>query len=148
MKLVNPSADVPIVQISVLDSESPADHFAMGRALSKLRDSGIAVIGSGFASIHNTRVMLSPLGQAPDFHAKNQAWGAVLSSAMATSSLSDKSAALDQWRSWPHAYQMHPRGGAEHFLPLIVAAAAGGDAPAKHYADQMWGFDIFSFYWD
>ena len=74
MMLVRPQADVPIVQLSVLDSEDPDQHFAMGRALRKLRENNIAVIGSGFASFHNLRVMMGGGMSRPDFKGRNDEW--------------------------------------------------------------------------
>jgi aromatic ring-opening dioxygenase catalytic subunit (LigB family) len=47
MLLINPAANIPIVQLSVLSSNSPAQHFAMGQALASLRESGVAIVGSG-----------------------------------------------------------------------------------------------------
>jgi hypothetical protein len=54
------------------------------------------------------------------------------------------------WRSWPGAYEMHPRGGAEHFLPLVVCAgaAAGAGESVKSYGDEMVGLQMWSYYWD
>ena len=55
---------------------------------------------------------------------------------------------FEGWRSWPNAYTMHPRGGAEHFLPLIVCAGAGGATEGRKYADDFRGVDMWSYYWD
>lgn len=74
MLLINPSASIPIVQLSVLSSESPAQHYAMGRALSSLRDSNVAIIGSGFASFHNLRLMFSGTANDKSFKTRNKAW--------------------------------------------------------------------------
>jgi aromatic ring-opening dioxygenase catalytic subunit (LigB family) len=52
MMLVNPKADVPIVQVSVLGSQDPKGLYEMGVALAPLRDQNIAIIGSGSASFH------------------------------------------------------------------------------------------------
>ncbi|KFG82793.1 hypothetical protein MANI_110786, partial [Metarhizium anisopliae] len=57
MLLVNPAADVPIVQVSVLESEDPEHHLRIGAALARLRARNIAIIGSGFASLHNFAAM-------------------------------------------------------------------------------------------
>ena len=117
MLIVNPSADTPIVQLSVLDSESPADHFAMGLALSRLRDSNIAIIGSGFATFHNMRHFFSGITYELAFRTKSDAWSEAVGAAMAEPHAQKRAESIKSWRTWPHAYDMHPRGGAEHFLP-------------------------------
>lgn len=55
--------------------------------------------------------------------------------------------ALEGWREFPGAYTMHPRGGAEHFLPLLVCCGAGG-GKGKGYVDGFHGVDIWSYYWE
>ncbi|KGQ12776.1 4,5-DOPA dioxygenase extradiol-like protein [Beauveria bassiana D1-5] len=62
LTLAVPDADIPIVQVSVLQSEDPEQHLRMGRALAALRDDNVAIVGSGFASFHNIPVMQSLRG--------------------------------------------------------------------------------------
>lgn len=47
--------NVPIVQVSLFDDEDPNMHYALGKAISSLRDEGIQIIVSGMA-VHNLRV--------------------------------------------------------------------------------------------
>jgi len=148
MKVANPAADVPIVQLSVLSSEDPSAHFAMGQALSKLRDSNVAIIGSGFASLHSFRVMASGLTKDPAFIQRNVDWSKAVTNATLETSVEKRKTAFDGWREFPGAYEMHPRGGAEHFLPLIVCAGAGGEGKAKNYTDKFMGLDMYSYYWE
>ncbi|KXJ85700.1 Extradiol ring-cleavage dioxygenase, class III enzyme, subunit B [Microdochium bolleyi] len=153
--LINPAADVPIVQMSVLDSEDPADHFRMGQALSALRDSNIAIVGSGFASFHNLRIMFSLRHQDPQsaasFKATMDTWNQQVTSAVEKEDVQERAKALGKWRDIENSYTMHPRGGAEHFLPLIVTAGAAtgaesGDTFGK-YADEFVGLDMWTYYW-
>ncbi|KAF2430972.1 Extradiol aromatic ring-opening dioxygenase [Tothia fuscella] len=147
--LIHPKADIPIVQVSVLSSESPSAHYKMGVALSKLRDSNIAIIGSGFASFHNLRVMFSGGAQDPSFRIRNEAWNEAITNAVTNASGEKRRKKLEEWRKFPGAYEMHPRGGAEHFLPLIVCAGAGGDGvAAEKYTDEFMGLDMYSYYWN
>lgn len=148
MLLINPPADVPIVQMSVLASESPEDHYKMGQALSALRDSNIAIIGSGFATFHNFRVLRSGILNQPEFRKRNDKWSLVVSDAVKEREPDSRLERFKAWRDWPDAYEMHPKGGAEHFLPLIVCAGAAGNGEAKSYSDEFMGLDIFSYYWE
>ena len=47
-----PKADVPIVQLSINDSQPPHFHYDLGRRLAVLREEGVLVIGSG-GLVHN-----------------------------------------------------------------------------------------------
>ncbi|KAF2196314.1 Extradiol aromatic ring-opening dioxygenase [Delitschia confertaspora ATCC 74209] len=148
MILIHPQATVPIVQLSVLDSEDPKTHFKLGRALSTLRSQNIAIIGSGFASMHNLRLMFNGATQSHSFKSLNEEWSKAVTDAAQTESSEDREKKFNTWRKWPGAYEMHPKGGAEHFLPLIVCAGAGREHKAKAYKDEFMGLNMWSYYWD
>lgn len=148
--LVNPGADIPVVQVSVLASEDAGEHFAMGRALSALREQNVAVVGSGFASFHNLRKMgeLMRGGAAlSGFKARSDEWNAALGEVVRRGDAAERLAGLEAWRGLPYADEMHPRGGGEHFMPLVVCAGAGGGEEAKGYRDGFLGIDVWTYYW-
>ncbi|MCB1338829.1 MAG: dioxygenase, partial [Maritimibacter sp.] len=58
-----PEADVPMFQVSMLETYDPEAHFALGRALAPLRDEGVAIVGSGL-SYHNLR-LFGPQAKVP-----------------------------------------------------------------------------------
>jgi aromatic ring-opening dioxygenase catalytic subunit (LigB family) len=147
MLLINPKADIPIVQLSVLSSNSPAEHFAMGLALAPLRDRGIAIIGSGMPTFHNLRIMFSGGANDPGFKKRNKVWSDRLTSTMETSDEDERGKKLDDWREWVGATEAHPQGGVEHFLPLIVCAGAGGPGKAQSFAEEVMGTNQYSYYW-
>ena len=49
---VFPGADVPVLQISIDETQTAAYHYALGRRLTSLRDDGVLLVGSGNL-VHN-----------------------------------------------------------------------------------------------
>lgn len=47
-----PKADIPVYQLSLVYNESPSYHYEIGKQLSKLREKGVLIIGSGNI-VHN-----------------------------------------------------------------------------------------------
>ncbi|SPO02929.1 uncharacterized protein DNG_05607 [Cephalotrichum gorgonifer] len=149
--LVNPAADIPVVQVSVLGSEDPRQHFAMGKALESLRDDGVAIVGSGFASFHNLGLMRQLMGGRgaafTAFKQRSDAWNDRLGEAVNKADAAERAEDLAGWRAFPAADEMHPRGGGEHFMPLLVCAGAAGNETAGAYKDDFLGVDIWTYYW-
>jgi aromatic ring-opening dioxygenase catalytic subunit (LigB family) len=132
-----PGAEVPVVQLSLKRGLSPADHMALGRALSPLRDEGVLILGSGF-SFHNLR-MYGMAGREP-----SAAFDGWLQSALP--SPAGRAERLLAWAQAPAARIAHPRE--EHLLPLMVAAgAAEGEAASCNYHETefMGGVTASSF---
>lgn len=147
MILLNPKADIPVVQLSVLESEDPHQHFLMGRALATLRESNVAIIGSGFASFHNIRLIFSRSVSKTDLKARQDEWNETLTAAVSEQKQEAREKRLNRWREFPHAYEMHPPHGPEHFLPLLVCAGAAGDGGCSSYRDTFMGSDAWTYYW-
>src|SRR3546814_20650206 len=59
LKLMLPDADIPVAQLSLLDTLDPVAHLAAGRALTPLRDDGVLIVGSGM-SFHNMQAYGDP----------------------------------------------------------------------------------------
>jgi len=147
MLLIHPAADIPIVQLSVLSSESPSSHYEMGRALANLRDSNIAIIGSGAASFHNLGMLFSGATSDAKFKRRNAEWSKTVTNAVLEKDAGERGKLFKGWRAWPGGDEMHPQGGGEHFMPLIVCAGAGGDQVAEKYTDDLGGVEMLSYYW-
>ncbi|MFV0622390.1 DODA-type extradiol aromatic ring-opening family dioxygenase [Sphingomonas sp. ac-8] len=122
MMVAVPGADIPVAQMSLRRSLDPAEHLAIGRALAPLRDEGVLILGSGM-SFHNLRERGSRVTPATD------RWDAALADAATDPDPAGRMARLADWESLPEARYAHPRE--EHLLPLMVAAGAGGEDPAR-----------------
>jgi len=121
-----PQADVPVFQVSMLESYDPADHFRLGRALAPLRDAGVVIIGSGL-SYHNLR-LFGPGAQVP-----SAAFDAWLQETLSLP-IAERTERLIDWESAPHARTCHARE--DHLVPLFAALGAAEDAPATRVYHQ------------
>ena len=132
-KLIYPDADIPIVQLSLVDGLDPARHLAIGHALAPLRDEGVLIVGSGL-SYHNLREFFAPIASANQASVEFDNWlGNAISAKPA-----ERERLLTQWEQAPGARACHPRS--EHLLPLMVAAGAGNeDAGHISYREQLMG---------
>ena len=132
LMLMFPDADVPMLQLSMLDSLDAAAHLAIGRALAPLREEGVLIVASG-SSFHNMGAFFGSAGA--DAARWSQEFGDWLAATCAAPA-PEREAALARWESAaPFARECHPRE--EHLIPLMVAAgAAGADArPVQRRTD-------------
>lgn len=121
LKLAIPDANVPTLQLSLIQGLHPKSHLDLGRALAPLRDEGVFCVGSG-SSYHNMR----GFGRASSRFASEQ-FDDWLAYAMSQSSV-DREQLLVRWAEAPAARECHPRE--EHLLPLHVIAGLGHGSPA------------------
>ncbi|KAJ3361751.1 hypothetical protein HDU91_003768 [Kappamyces sp. JEL0680] len=122
LKLVAPEETIPVVQISVLQSQNARELLAYGEALESLRNQNIAIVGSGM-TFHNMQLLMNPSANARQ---ANERFEGSLADIMVLP-LEERKRKLEAWRSeLPNALSCHPQGRAEHFSPLLVVAAAGG----------------------
>jgi len=135
LKVSFPDADIPILQLSLLQGLNPERHIEMGRKLAGLRDDNVLVIGSGL-SFHNLRGLADPGFDQP----------AVAFDDWLYRSLCQGGAPLAKWATAPGARLCHPRE--EHLLPLMVAAGAGnGDPCRRTFNGKIWGKPVSAFQW-
>jgi aromatic ring-opening dioxygenase catalytic subunit (LigB family) len=129
--LMFPTAEVPVVQLSLrrdLDAEA---HIQLGHALAPLRDEGVLIVGSGM-SFHNMRGYGDPR-----FGPISDTFDAWLSAAV-EAPRAEREALLRDWAQAPQARLCHPPRAEEHLLPLMVAAGAGADsAGRKVFSDRV-----------
>ncbi|WP_198402619.1 DODA-type extradiol aromatic ring-opening family dioxygenase [Marinobacter salinus] len=114
LKLMYPEADIPCVQLSLVNSLDAGAHLAIGRALRALDYDNLLVIGSGF-SFHNMRAFFA--ANTPEIRARNQAFEDWLEQTCTDITMheSERAERLVQWDRAPHARFFHPRE--EHLLP-------------------------------
>jgi aromatic ring-opening dioxygenase catalytic subunit (LigB family) len=121
-----PDASVPLFQVSLRKGYSPAEHFALGRALAPLRDEGVLIVGSGL-SYHNLR-LFGPGAKVP-----SEAFDAWLAETMAATP-KDRTVRLLNWEQAPYARTCHKEE--DHFVPIFAAlGAAEGEAATMVYHD-------------
>ena len=119
--IMYPEANVPVVQLSMRAGYDPAEHLAIGRAIAKLRDENVLIIGSGL-SYHNMRAM-GPAGE----HA-SKTFDEWLQRTLLHSTSKSRTEKLIDWSNAPAARQAHPRE--DHLTPLFVAVGAAENEPA------------------
>lgn len=143
LRLMYPDADIPVFQISVMRSATPAEHFRMGRALSEIQNENVLIIGSGSLT-HN---LYEFRGQSID--SVVPAWVKEFDGWMKERiKINDLDALLNYRDQAPFAAKNHPTE--EHLLPLFVALGAGGESvKPKHlhssYEYGILAMDMFAF---
>jgi aromatic ring-opening dioxygenase catalytic subunit (LigB family) len=137
LKLAYPEARVPVVQLSLKRGLDPAEHLAMGRALSELRDEGVFIVGSGM-SYHNLRAFgpaAAPVAETFDAWLRESV----------TADASERDRRLVAWAEAPKARSAHPRE--EHLLPLmVVAGAAGSDRGRAAFSGTILGLRVSAYH--
>jgi 4,5-DOPA dioxygenase extradiol len=129
LRYLFPAADIPVLPLAFVPSQSPAQQFALGEALQTLRDDDVLVMASGSITHNLGRVFgggAMPNEDAPEIpeSAQFRQWMVERSAAR------DWDALFNYRTQAPFAVDMHPTD--EHLLPWFVAAGASGRAEAAH----------------
>ena len=147
LRYVYPPADIPVLPLAWVPSDSPAALFALGQALAPLTRQGVLVLGSGSITHNLRRVFANGLRAAADQPeiAESAAFRHWLHTRAAAC---DWDALFDYRARAPHAVDMHPTD--EHLLPWYIAAGAGGReaAPVRLHASLTYGslgMDAYAF---
>jgi 4,5-DOPA dioxygenase extradiol len=124
-----PQADVPVAQISVQPALGPRHHVNLGRAVRKLSEEGVLIIGSGHLT-HNLRDWARGQGRPEPYAREFQAW------VFEKLREKDIESLVDYRSRSPHGTRAHPTD--EHFLPLFLAlGAASEDARPERVYDAI-----------
>ncbi len=115
LRHVYPDADIPIVQLSIDESQPPEFHYEIGRKLAPLRGEGVLIVGSGNL-VHNLHTyawgahLPDPYDWAVRF--ENEARAVLLAD--------DDKLLVDYEKLGPDALLSIPTP--EHYLPLLYVA--------------------------
>jgi 4,5-DOPA dioxygenase extradiol len=144
LKIMYPKANIPCVQVSMLGNLDPAQHIALGNALSHVDYENLLIVGSGF-SFHNMRAFFTP--NTKESRAQNEAFENWLIETCASEEIdeSDRTARLVNWASAPHARYCHPRE--EHLLPLHVCYGIAQRACREFFRMQILGKQASAYLW-
>lgn len=126
LKPMFPNATIPTVQLS-MDYDQPAsEHFAVGRQLSKLRDHGVLIVGSGNV-VHNLRAMKHDAA-----HHQAYDWAIEFDRTAAEHIQTGNLLALQDFQTLGSVAKLaHPTF--EHYLPLLYAAGAATDKDSMRF---------------
>lgn len=117
IKHLYPDADVPVIQMSLDYNQTPQYHFELAQQLSKLRDKGVLIIGSGNI-IHN-------LGMV-DWKRLNEQfaydWALEVNDKIKSFILDDNFKNLINYKSNGKAFEQ-AIPSPEHYLPLLYILA-------------------------
>jgi aromatic ring-opening dioxygenase catalytic subunit (LigB family) len=144
LKLLFPGADIPCVQLSLLNSLSPGEHLALGRQLRGLNQENLLVIGSGF-TFHNLREFFR--SATSETQAMNEAFEAWLVETCSSASISEAERVqrLLHWEQAPYARYCHPRE--EHLLPLHVCYGLAQECCAEAFELRILNRKTSMFLW-
>lgn len=137
MKLMYPDADIPCVQVSLLQSMDAQAHVNIGKALAPLRQENILIIGSG-SSYHNMLEFKTPTEEGRNLNTDFDFW-LIDTCTSARYESDEREEMLVNWKDAPGAKHSHPRE--EHLLPVHVCLGAALDF--SHGAELIYNEDLF-----
>ena len=140
-----PEADIPAIQLSLVQGLEPVVHIGMGKALNELMNENILVVGSGF-SFHNMGAF-SLDGNFNKDRANDlfQEW--LIETCATPLPQEERERRLINWEKAPSARYCHPRE--EHLIPLHVCVGIAGERShaEKIFDDYILGKRAVAFRW-
>lgn len=118
---VFPDADVPVVQLSIDETQPPQFHYELGKRLAPLRDEGVLIVGSGNV-VHNLHAFAWGRHPAEPFD-----WAKRFEHRVRELLLAGDDAPLVDYESLGRdALLSVPTP--DHYLPLLYVVGARGDS--------------------
>jgi len=118
LKHLYPSAEIPIVQLSLDYKKTPQSHYELAKELSALREKGVLIIGSGNI-VHNLGMIAWNKTNEPEFGFD---WALEANEIIKKSILSGNHKELINYKSLGKSIQL-AIPTPEHFLPLLYILA-------------------------
>lgn len=122
IKHLYPDADIPVIQMSLDYTKSPAYHYQLARELSKLREKGVLIVGSG-NMVHNLKRVAWDKLNTEDFGFD---WAIEANTKMKELILDRNHQPLIAYSSLGKAFQL-AIPTPEHYLPLLYSLALSGE---------------------
>ena len=144
LKLMYPEADIPCVQLSLVNNLDPGLHIQIGEALAGIQHENLLIIGSGF-SFHNMKAFFSS-GNDRD-KAMNDAFETWLTKTCCSEDMDEavRNQLLINWEEAPYARFCHPRE--EHLLPLYVCYGVNTCASRESFRLKILGKSASCYLW-
>ena len=113
LKHLYPSADIPVVQLSIDNNKSPQQHYDFAKQLQALRNQGVLIIGSGNI-VHNIGKWMSAPNGPID-------WAKVFNEIIVSALNSNDHQAVIEYQQ--HRYAKDAVPTLEHYAPLLYIIA-------------------------
>lgn len=145
LKIMYPEADIPCVQLSLINGLDPLAHIKLGNALQGLADPSMLLMGSGF-SFHNMKAFFAT--ETIDSKNANKSFERWLLDTCSSQSISEeeRTKRLVNWEAAPFARYCHPRE--EHLLPLQVCYGFTASACTKSFELQILNKESSMYLWE
>jgi 4,5-DOPA dioxygenase extradiol len=123
-----PNADIPVVQLSLDQTQEPAFHYALGKELRALRNKGILIVGSG-NMVHNLRMIAWQGGEYD--------WAVEFDETIKQLILSGDHDSIIHYQKLGKAARLAVPTN-EHYLPLLyVLAVQDQQEQVRFFADRI-----------
>jgi len=143
LKMMYPKAEIPALQLSLLQGLDPKAHIDLGKALRDLLAENILVVGSGF-SFHNMMAFWRQRSGSQDSsNDEFQNW--LIEVVTGSVSQAEREQRLIEWQKAPSARYCHPRE--EHLLPLHVCVGLANKSGTTIFDDYILGKRAVAFLW-
>ncbi len=142
LKLMFPEADIPCLQLSLLNNLDASSHMAMGAALSSLVESNILVVGSGM-SFHNLQSIFRPLPEGDVANREFEQW--LEETCTGEMPETERAGRLEAWSRAPGGIACHPRP--EHLLPLHVCYGIAQSKATQVFSGDVMGKMVSGYLW-